>query len=356
MPEAFNTNGGPLLNHKRLSTLPVDHYWTTRGSQHYRWTTTGPQEALNITGGPLLDHKRLSTLLVDHYWTTRGSQHYWWTTTGPQETLNTTGGPLLDHKRLSTLLVDHYWTTRDSQHYWWTTTGPQEALNTTGGPLLDHKRLSTLLVDHYWTTTLIMDHSGPQDSRNTNKDFNFSFQQLIRNNYNTTSQHTNPVTRKGLLIEANPSAFQQLLSKHRKAWAINAAAAVNTYTSIVSYLSTGDKEEAGEISEDLHIGIKIKAIPLYSILKSMDRVIDFLSLDIQGQELKVLQTLPWNIVKIRVMCIRAERQELLSLNGLLINNGYKFLTAMNNHSWYKWDKVWFMDADEEHEEIKPGHM
>ncbi|XP_042211076.1 uncharacterized protein LOC121858624 isoform X2 [Homarus americanus] len=347
-----------------------------------------------------------------------------------------------------------------------------------------------------------MDHSGPQDSRNTNKDFNFSFQQLIRiiwkrcallrvfqlmlfgllvvnivyfsrNNYNTTSQHTNPVTRKGplhrprsyyhqlqhqpkitsttwnekkfpvetflrvpqedddlaefirrellvapskesyslthpekldfsqyrqsiflitkilpgmkggffvevgamdgelysntlylerelgwtgLLIEANPSAFQQLLSKHRKAWAINAAAAVNTYTSIVSYLSTGDKEEAGEISEDLHIGIKIKAIPLYSILKSMDRVIDFLSLDIQGQELKVLQTLPWNIVKIRVMCIRAERQELLSLNGLLINNGYKFLTAMNNHSWYKWDKVWFMDADEEHEEIKPGHM
>ena len=50
---------------------------------------------------------------------------------------------------------------------------------------------------------------------------------------------------------------------------------------------------------------KIQCFPLYSILIAINRTyIDYFSLDIEGAELKVLSTIPWHKVYIKVATVR----------------------------------------------------
>ena len=54
--------------------------------------------------------------------------------------------------------------------------------------------------------------------------------------------------------------------------------------------------------DKIDTAVIVQCFPLYSILLAVNRTrIDFLSLDIEGHELKVLQTIPWNKVDIRVI-------------------------------------------------------
>jgi hypothetical protein len=47
---------------------------------------------------------------------------------------------------------------------------------------------------------------------------------------------------------------------------------------------------------------KIQCFPLYSILLAINRThVDYFSLDIEGAELKVLSTIPWHKVYIKVI-------------------------------------------------------
>lgn len=49
---------------------------------------------------------------------------------------------------------------------------------------------------------------------------------------------------------------------------------------------------------------RIKCFPLYTILLALNRTdIDLLSLGCQGQELEILQTIPWDIVTVNVISI-----------------------------------------------------
>jgi hypothetical protein len=55
--------------------------------------------------------------------------------------------------------------------------------------------------------------------------------------------------------------------------------------------------------EDLKEGgsVKVQCFPLYSILSALNRTtVDYFSLDIEGDELAVLKTIPWNHVHIQV--------------------------------------------------------
>jgi len=49
---------------------------------------------------------------------------------------------------------------------------------------------------------------------------------------------------------------------------------------------------------------RIKCFPLFTILLALNRThIDLLSLGCQGQELEILQTLPWDVVSVDVISI-----------------------------------------------------
>ena len=56
--------------------------------------------------------------------------------------------------------------------------------------------------------------------------------------------------------------------------------------------------------------LKIQCFPLYSILLALNRTdIDYLSLDIEGDELKVLKTVPFETVEFKIMTVECNHQK-----------------------------------------------
>ena len=58
--------------------------------------------------------------------------------------------------------------------------------------------------------------------------------------------------------------------------------------------------------------------------------IDYLSLDIEGAELKVLQTIPFSEVDIRVVSVEVLHVEKREVKKLMAKNGYRVLRDLKN--------------------------
>ncbi|XP_064119011.1 uncharacterized protein LOC135224020 [Macrobrachium nipponense] len=139
---------------------------------------------------------------------------------------------------------------------------------------------------------------------------------------------------RGLLIEASPGYFEALKNKNRNAYIIHAALSVNNYASEVTF-----QANLGYGSKLGNTGVKVKGIPLFSILRALDvKIVDFMSLDIESFEVKVLKTVPWDKIKFRLMCIEVahipEGKEFLT--KFLQEKGYKFLGYgyLDIDAWY----------------------
>ncbi|KAK7082258.1 hypothetical protein SK128_012800, partial [Halocaridina rubra] len=114
----------------------------------------------------------------------------------------------------------------------------------------------------------------------------------------------------GILIEPNPDSFNKLITKGRKSFCIQAAASLinmsallklkREYIAQMSYISY-------ETTPDM---ITVEAYPLYTMLKAVNLTkIDFLSLDVEGAEIEVLETIPWHQITVMVMCIEHPHSE-----------------------------------------------
>ena len=106
----------------------------------------------------------------------------------------------------------------------------------------------------------------------------------------------------GLLIEANPIFFQELLRKHRKAYLINAClSGANTTTRVNFYPGSW----YGGLNPTEHTDqppITVQCFPLYSILLAINQTrVDYLSLDVEGSELGILRTIPFRALYIDVI-------------------------------------------------------
>ena len=61
---------------------------------------------------------------------------------------------------------------------------------------------------------------------------------------------------------------------------------------------------AGLISESRDTSKRVQCFPLSSLLLALDNpTVHYFSLDIEGAELQVLQTIPWGLVDIRVISV-----------------------------------------------------
>ncbi|XP_026286368.1 protein Star [Frankliniella occidentalis] len=110
----------------------------------------------------------------------------------------------------------------------------------------------------------------------------------------------------GLLIEGDPSNFALMVHKHRKAWLSQACLSLKPYPSIVSFKQNFNM---GQVS-DYPAGhsrsgfVDVQCFPLYSFLLALNQTtIDYFSLDVEGAELDVLQTIPWSKVNIKVLSV-----------------------------------------------------
>ncbi|XP_066939175.1 protein Star-like [Macrobrachium rosenbergii] len=144
---------------------------------------------------------------------------------------------------------------------------------------------------------------------------------------------------RGLLIEPHPEAYKQLRQKHRNAFSMNVALSTTPHATEISFVLDEKYNELSHIGET---GVKIKGIPFYSILLALEiKVVDFLSLDVEAFEMKILQTIPWDKVTFRLMCIEIDHipEGVEYLKKYLTEKGYEFLGVRNVDAWFGWPSL-----------------
>ncbi|XP_045165407.2 uncharacterized protein LOC123529237 [Mercenaria mercenaria] len=112
----------------------------------------------------------------------------------------------------------------------------------------------------------------------------------------------------GILIEANPMWYKVLKTKHRKAFIINACLSTKPYPSMVKYgrrrIIDDDVVKPNLLEHDEGPYTDVQCFPLYSILLALNQLkVDYFSLDVEGAEEAILDTIPWDKVDIKMMSI-----------------------------------------------------
>lgn len=140
----------------------------------------------------------------------------------------------------------------------------------------------------------------------------------------------------GVLIEPQPKEFKKIL-KNRRVWAVNAALCVTSHPDYIDFYVQNFTAESGPELDAKRSKSKIKpklpCVPLYTILKALKvDVVDYLSLDIEGAELKVLKTVPFDKVKFKVMTIEYNhlpgRNQIGQLKEFLEPKGYRMIAKI----------------------------
>ena len=78
--------------------------------------------------------------------------------------------------------------------------------------------------------------------------------------------------------------------------------------------------------------LRVQCFPLYSILAAINRTtVDYFSLDIEGDELRVLQTIPYKLVDFKVLTVECHNQKRNGpvLTSYLKTKGYKNVMNIN---------------------------
>lgn len=121
----------------------------------------------------------------------------------------------------------------------------------------------------------------------------------------------------GLLIEANPDSFDKLLKTRRKSYAVNSCLSLNNesgmvrfqidrtgYEGFVGGIETGFNKETFRSYKKQFVPLDIQCFPFYAIIQAMGVThIDYFSLDVEGPELEILETIPLDKVHIDMFTI-----------------------------------------------------
>jgi len=143
----------------------------------------------------------------------------------------------------------------------------------------------------------------------------------------------------GLLVEANPFIYLQLLEKKRKVHSVNVCLSTQKSPMNVKFEVMEGPGISGMLDKDGNSArslgnskfknapvatvVDVLCLPLFTLLAAMDfPTVDFFSLDVEGAELGILQTIPWHQVDIRVVLIEFSHLDKKALLDMMTGFGY----------------------------------
>ncbi|CAL8144909.1 unnamed protein product [Orchesella dallaii] len=141
----------------------------------------------------------------------------------------------------------------------------------------------------------------------------------------------------GLLIEANPEPFSILETRNRKAWLMNAAVCTTPFAKQVTFYTNPKMTGLAGLNERKHKGVSVsltvQCIPLYTILTALNITqVDYLSLDVEGLELEILKTVPFDKIMFKFLTI--EHWSIpggrKALQTFMESKGYVFIKELND--------------------------
>ncbi|CAK9291877.1 unnamed protein product [Gordionus sp. m RMFG-2023] len=109
----------------------------------------------------------------------------------------------------------------------------------------------------------------------------------------------------GLLVEPSPINYKVLKTKNRNSYISNVCLSPQKHPLQFNFNGHQIFEKNVQLT-DISIHSLVQCLPLYSILLAIDPPmveIDYFSLDVDGPELEILKTIPWNKVNIKVLSI-----------------------------------------------------
>jgi len=105
----------------------------------------------------------------------------------------------------------------------------------------------------------------------------------------------------GLLVEPNPVHYKKGLKTKRRVYSAETCFSFSKHPTIMQYdLYTESTKKKGDGV------VKVQCLPLYSLLQAVGSpTVNYMSLDIEGGEFQVLQTIPWELVDIQAFSIES---------------------------------------------------
>jgi len=147
----------------------------------------------------------------------------------------------------------------------------------------------------------------------------------------------------GLLVEPNFFNYQKLLGKNRRATSINACYAITPLPTMVDFVNAKAVSGIQDIkvgswmrNERVNVGqsqSKALCLPFYSILLAMGNpTVDYFSLDVEGAELPILKTIPWDKVNIKILSIEVNHSDGKKIDTFMKSKGYKLVQQIPSSS------------------------
>jgi len=134
---------------------------------------------------------------------------------------------------------------------------------------------------------------------------------------------------KGLLVEPDPSNYNTLIGKNRKAWTSMTCLATEPNPQLIGFSFGGS---GGGINPDSET--KVTCLPLTSILLALNSPsVHYFSLDVEGAEAKILRTIDWSKVDIWLldMEIAHDPAGRIEMRKLLEANNYQYIGTAFEH-------------------------
>ena len=119
----------------------------------------------------------------------------------------------------------------------------------------------------------------------------------------------------GLLVEANPVYFKEILRTNRKVFSINSCLSTINKTQKVEFKPAGLFGGLEPNMDDTHMKaihnhpkgyetIHVQCFTLASVLLSIKQThVDYFSLDVEGAEIEILHTIPWDRIYIDIISV-----------------------------------------------------
>ncbi|XP_076265930.1 EGF receptor activation regulator Star [Rhynchophorus ferrugineus] len=143
---------------------------------------------------------------------------------------------------------------------------------------------------------------------------------------------------RGLLIQPDPRHYFNL-RRHNRAHSqcVHACLSPMPYPREVTLHNENDVKINSIYSNSVEnpdwLVTRVKCFPLYSLILAMNySIVDFLSVESGGTELQVLETIPFDKIKIEVISIdlRENDSEIDTIKKFLASKSYKFMERFNN--------------------------
>jgi hypothetical protein len=155
----------------------------------------------------------------------------------------------------------------------------------------------------------------------------------------------------GLLIEANPRAYRELLAKDRKAWNTPACISLSDKVDIgVDFLAHGmigkvnGDSSAKDLANPYVYKVKANCFPLNVMLDAIGVAhVDMFSLDVEGVELQVLKSIDWSRITVSLLTIEKNGAEA-AIDEFLTSKGYRKLSSQQGQKWSGSDVMYLHES------------